>query len=441
VIEGGKPGTSALAQAAQRRAAADRLLVEAGAFETLAADERIMASQLATLPRAYVILHDVRVPDSPGIADHLVVGPGGAFLVLTRRYLDPIGFHDGELWSGSRPLRPELDSARVQSALLTRALATPFVPVIGLVGTAVPNSTPPVVNGVLVCSADYVARVLTRASHTMLGAAEVADAVNRALPLMTAQISVNRHDPTATQAAVVAHGTPSDSVPVLPSTVPTPGVLPSSPQLPPAAGRASAPVSAEPGVEAGDAAEGGIDRRAGASNGSEATSARGRFWRRTGTGAAVLAALAVVTFAVGGLVRVLWSGDVNGAQREPASSVVAGSTTLFVPPTEHPPLAAAVEPPTVRFVSRCPAKGEGWSLVPTWPGDLEGLASYVVEVRTPKGPWHRYSAFSNRLEMQNAAITGQEPGTALIARITAVMSDGSRSLTSPSVITAPAHPC
>ncbi|MEI8239734.1 MAG: nuclease-related domain-containing protein, partial [Actinomycetota bacterium] len=184
MIEGGKAGASALALAAQRRAEVERLVVEAQHYEAVAADERIMAAQLATLPPIFVILHDLKVPDSPETADHVVVGPGGAFLIVTRRCLDSVEFRDGELWSGGRSLKSEIDGARVISALLTRTLVTPVVPVVGFVGAGVPIGTPTVVQGVIVCAADGVARVVTRATHTHLLAHEFAQVVQRAVPLL-----------------------------------------------------------------------------------------------------------------------------------------------------------------------------------------------------------------------------------------------------------------
>ena len=65
MIEGGSPGGSAQTQAANRRAHGRRLLAEATGLDTVAADERSMASWLAELPAAYTILHDLTLPGGP----------------------------------------------------------------------------------------------------------------------------------------------------------------------------------------------------------------------------------------------------------------------------------------------------------------------------------------------------------------------------------------
>ncbi|MDO9176248.1 MAG: nuclease-related domain-containing protein, partial [Actinomycetota bacterium] len=117
MIEGGVAGGSALSQAAQRRATAERLVLEAQWLEALATDERAVAGQLAQLPPAYALLHDLKLPGSKGNIDHLVIGPGGAFVVVTRRCQEAITFRGGQLWSGDLSLRDLLDAARVESQL------------------------------------------------------------------------------------------------------------------------------------------------------------------------------------------------------------------------------------------------------------------------------------------------------------------------------------
>ena len=57
-------------------------------------------------------MHDLRLPGSKGNIDHLVVGPGGAFVVLTRRSTEAITYRLGQLWAGDLPLRDTLDAAK-----------------------------------------------------------------------------------------------------------------------------------------------------------------------------------------------------------------------------------------------------------------------------------------------------------------------------------------
>jgi hypothetical protein len=435
MIEGGTPGASALAQAAQRRAEVDRLVAEAQQFETAASDERIMAAQLATLPPAYVILHDLQVPDLATTVDHLVVGQGGAFLVVTRRCPDAIAFHGGELWSGEHSLRRDLDGARIASALLTRALSTPVVPLIAFVGTVVPNATPPVVQGVLVCSADYVVRVITRASHTMLAPAQFTDVVQRALPMLSVPTSMQRHDPAvyhaaadaARAAALAVVATPTDTAPrdvppVALSAPSPPAVVPSVPEPEPE----PVPTDIEPAAVAGD---------------DSPPPRRRHWWNRIGLGVAAAVTLVLALVVVGVLAKTVWNGSASGADHTPATSVGPTTTSPYVTGPSRPTLGDQVVAPEVSFVATCPAKGVGWTLTPNWPGDIDHLAEYVVEVRDLKGPWHRLGSFTTRDELAHGALVHQKPGTASGVRITAVMSDGSRSPKAPAIVAAPKSAC
>ena len=171
-------------QASQRRATADRLMAEARWFEALAADERAMAMQLAMLPPAYALLHDLRLPGSKGNVDHLVVGPGGAFVVVLRRCSHTVEFRDGELWADSQSLSDVLAAAKVEAQLLAQLLRTPVVGVVALLDASLPAAIPAKVSGVLVCTGDLIARVVTRGSHTLLPPHQVAEVSERALPLL-----------------------------------------------------------------------------------------------------------------------------------------------------------------------------------------------------------------------------------------------------------------
>ena len=218
MIEGGVAGGSALQQAAQRRATSDRLLVEAKWLEALAADETAMAALLANLPPAYAILHDLKLSGSKGNVDHLVIGPGGAFVVVTRRCREAVDYSDGQLWVGQTSLRDVLDAVRVESQLLTQALQTPVVPVVGLLGVVLPAAVPNALDGVLICSGENVTRVITRGSHTLLPPHKVGEAAERALPLLHNPGSVTR---TESALGVRADPVADSSVnPVVPPVAP-----------------------------------------------------------------------------------------------------------------------------------------------------------------------------------------------------------------------------
>jgi hypothetical protein len=55
----------------------------------------------------WVVLHDLALPKSRADLDHLMIGPGGVFVIDSKQYsgrlqLDP----SGRLWDGRCPLAP-----------------------------------------------------------------------------------------------------------------------------------------------------------------------------------------------------------------------------------------------------------------------------------------------------------------------------------------------
>jgi ElaB/YqjD/DUF883 family membrane-anchored ribosome-binding protein len=87
---------------------------EAVAWRRGAAGERGTARLLAPLERhGWAILHDLAVPGSRANIDHLVIGPGGVFVIDSKQYrgrlqLDP----SGRLWHGGYPLAPDCAPCR-----------------------------------------------------------------------------------------------------------------------------------------------------------------------------------------------------------------------------------------------------------------------------------------------------------------------------------------
>ena len=81
---------------------------DASAWRRGAAGERRTARALDPLERhGWAVLHDLAVPGSQANIDHLVIGPGGVFVIDSKQYrgrlqLDP----SGRLWHGRYPLAP-----------------------------------------------------------------------------------------------------------------------------------------------------------------------------------------------------------------------------------------------------------------------------------------------------------------------------------------------
>ena len=116
---------------------------DAVAWRQGAAGERRTARLLAPLERhGWAILHDLAVPGSTANLDHLVIGPGGVFVIDSKQYrgrlqLDP----SGRLWHGRYSLTPILRAVSWEADRVAQALPDPGVvvrPIMAIHGAQVP---------------------------------------------------------------------------------------------------------------------------------------------------------------------------------------------------------------------------------------------------------------------------------------------------------------
>jgi hypothetical protein len=130
---------------------------DAVAWRRGAAGERRTARVLAVLERhGWVVLHDLAIPRSRANIDHLVIGPGGVFVIDSKQYggrlqLDP----SGGLWHGRYPLAPTLQAVSFEADQAAVVLPDPglaVVPIVAVHGAQVPWGKV-VVHGVPVVSA------------------------------------------------------------------------------------------------------------------------------------------------------------------------------------------------------------------------------------------------------------------------------------------------
>ena len=150
---------------------------EAVAWRRGAVGERRTAHLLAPLERhGWAVLHDLAVPGSQANLDHLVIGPGGVFVIDSKQYrgrlqLDP----SGRLWHGRYPLAPALGAVSFEADQAAQVLPDPgvaVVPIIAVHGAQAPWGK--VVNdGVPVVSARRLPSML-RALPAVLGPERVA---------------------------------------------------------------------------------------------------------------------------------------------------------------------------------------------------------------------------------------------------------------------------
>jgi hypothetical protein len=116
---------------------------DAKAWRRGAAGEQRTARLLAGLERqGWVVLHDLAIPGSRANLDHLVIGPGGVFLIDSKHYrgrLQLDGF--GRLWHGRYPLAPTLQAVSFEADQAALVLTDPdvvVVPVVAVHGAQVP---------------------------------------------------------------------------------------------------------------------------------------------------------------------------------------------------------------------------------------------------------------------------------------------------------------
>jgi Nuclease-related domain len=116
---------------------------DAVAWRRGAAGEQRTARLLSPLKRqGWVVLHDLAVPGSRANLDHLVIGPGGVFVIDSKQYrgrlrLDP----SGRLWHGRYPLAPTLEAVSFEADRAALVLIDPdvvVVPVVAVHGAQVP---------------------------------------------------------------------------------------------------------------------------------------------------------------------------------------------------------------------------------------------------------------------------------------------------------------
>jgi Nuclease-related domain len=156
---------------------------EAVAWRRGAAGERRTARLLDPLERqGWAVLHDLAVPGSRANLDHLVIGPGGVFVIDSKQYrgrleLDP----SGRVWHGRYPLAPTLRVVEFEADQAAQVLTDPdvvVVPIVVVHGAQIPWGKV-VTQGVPVVSARRLPSML-RQLPAVLGPERVAGLADRA---------------------------------------------------------------------------------------------------------------------------------------------------------------------------------------------------------------------------------------------------------------------
>jgi Nuclease-related domain len=109
--------------------------VEAIAWRSGAAGEQRTARLLAPLERqGWAVLHDLAIPGSRANIDHLVIGPGGIFVIDSKQYQGRLQLDgSGRLWHGRYPLAPTLQAVSFEADQAARVLPNPGIVVVPIV--------------------------------------------------------------------------------------------------------------------------------------------------------------------------------------------------------------------------------------------------------------------------------------------------------------------
>ena len=147
-----------------------------------AAGERRTARLLGPLERhGWVVLHDLALPGSRANLDHLVIGPGGVFVIDSKQYRGRLQLDSGRLWHGRYPLAPILHAVSFETDQAAQVLPDPGVVVLPIVvvhGAQVPWGKV-LMNGIPVVSARRLPSLL-RALPAVLGPERVAALADQA---------------------------------------------------------------------------------------------------------------------------------------------------------------------------------------------------------------------------------------------------------------------
>src|SRR4029450_5665207 len=173
-----------------------------------AAGERRTARLLEPLERhGWVVLHDLSVPGSRANLDHLVIGPGGVFVIDSKQYVGVLQLDwAGRCWHAGYPLAPALSAVSFEADRAAQVLPDPgvaVVPIVAVHGVQVPWGK--VVN-----------------DGGPVGSAPTLAGLRRVRTLRTCDTTPTPHTHTV-QGPQMVRPTPSPSSPSLPSRMPAGG--------------------------------------------------------------------------------------------------------------------------------------------------------------------------------------------------------------------------
>lgn len=232
-------GESAREQAARARAESEKWLRRAQAWEKGAEGESLTAAALADLDGTWTVWHDLHWPGRQRAnLDHLVIGPGGVFVVDSKNWSGAVTLRDGVLRQQGYRRDREVAAAGEAALAIARLVPRYADRVRGVVCLVRPETMACWSHDVLVCSSASLPQALTAAPE-VLGVDEVADAV------LTLQARLR----STAEAARARPETVADPWPVAPAPAPpTRSALPARAARPARPARHARPARARAGA-------------------------------------------------------------------------------------------------------------------------------------------------------------------------------------------------
>lgn len=169
-------GESARDEARRAREKAERLARRADMFEKGAEGETATADALAALPASWTAIHDVRWP-SRRLAniDHILVGPGGIFVIDSKNWSGKISVANAHLRQNGRS-RMKAVAGSVDAALAVAQLAGPHADkVFAVLSFATEEPLSGWCDDVMVCSTSTLTQMLA-SRPTVLNPSDAMDA-------------------------------------------------------------------------------------------------------------------------------------------------------------------------------------------------------------------------------------------------------------------------
>ena len=153
-------GESAYDVARRQREKAERLQRSAALWEKGAEGEVAVARALEALPEGWVALHDLAWPGRERAnIDHVVIGPGGVFVVDAKNWSGRIEVRDDVLLQAGRRREPAVVSA-AEAAIAMQGVVPPSVPCMGVLCFVGDEPLVGWVRDVMVCSTSNLTTML-----------------------------------------------------------------------------------------------------------------------------------------------------------------------------------------------------------------------------------------------------------------------------------------